>query len=95
MVNYLEKENVKKPASTAGPTEWVWREFRTKLHHFILSRVRDEHLAEDLLQETFLRIHNGVDSLKRMDRLQFWGLPHRQKHDCRSLQKAAAAFRYP
>ncbi len=72
MVNYLEKENVKKPASTAGPTEWVWREFRTKLHHFILSRVRDEHLAEDLLQETFLRIHNGVDSLKRMDRLQFW-----------------------
>ncbi len=72
MVSYLKKENVKKPASAGRATEKVWREFSTKLHHFILARVRDEHLAEDLLQETFLRIHNGVDSLKKMDRLQFW-----------------------
>ena len=72
MVSSLRSENLKNPASPVEPTERVWREFRSKLHHFILARVRDEHLAEDLLQETFLRIHNGVDSLRKMDRLQFW-----------------------
>ncbi len=72
MVRFLDSDNLKKPVSSTGPTEKVWREFRSRLHHFILARVRDEHLAEDLLQETFLRIHNGVDSLEKMDRLQYW-----------------------
>ncbi len=72
MVSYLIKGNSKKTETHTNATEKVWQEFRSKLFHFILSRVRDQHLAEDLLQETFLRIHNGMDSVKKMDRLQYW-----------------------
>lgn len=32
----------------------------------------DDHVAEDLLQDVFLRIHNRLDSLKDEDRLVSW-----------------------
>jgi RNA polymerase sigma-70 factor (ECF subfamily) len=39
---------------------------------FIRRRVHDEHLAEDLLQETFVRIHDGLASLEAEERLAPW-----------------------
>ncbi len=72
MVSNRRAEVFEKSGSSIDSTERVWRDFKSKLHHFILARVRDDHLAEDLLQETFLRIHNGIDSVKEMERLQYW-----------------------
>jgi RNA polymerase sigma-70 factor (ECF subfamily) len=42
------------------------------LRRFIRRRVSDEHVADDLLQETFLRIHRGLGDLKDADRLAAW-----------------------
>ena len=33
---------------------------------------RDEEIAMDVLQETFLRIHDGIDSLRDDERLTAW-----------------------
>ena len=43
-------------------TEAVWSRFRSDLWQFIRRRVADDHTADDLLQETFVRIHRNVDT---------------------------------
>jgi len=53
-------------------TERVWRDLSEALHGFFLRRTRDETLADDLLQETFLRIHRGLPTLENDQRLAAW-----------------------
>jgi RNA polymerase sigma-70 factor (ECF subfamily) len=53
-------------------TEAIWMEFSTPLKQFILSRVSDEALAEDILQDVFLKIHARIDTLKDDTKIQSW-----------------------
>ena len=53
-------------------TQRVWDEFSTTLRAFIRRRVKDDHVADDLLQDVFVRIHNKIDSLSDVDRLSAW-----------------------
>ncbi len=53
-------------------TQQVWEELGAALRHFILRRVGDPHLAEDLLQDAFVRIHVHIDSLGDRERLTAW-----------------------
>ncbi len=53
-------------------TEQIWEDFRAPLRSFIRRRVADDHVADDLLQEAFLKIHNGIGSLKDDQRLTAW-----------------------
>ena len=56
----------------APSTQQIWEDFRAPLRGFIRQRVRDDHAADDLLQEVFLKIHNGIGSLKDDQRLTAW-----------------------
>jgi len=53
-------------------TEQVWEDFRSQVRRFLLQRVRDEALADDLLQETFIRIHRGLGSVRDPSRIMPW-----------------------
>lgn len=53
-------------------TDTVWSHLSTDLRQFIRRRVSDEHAADDLLQETFLRIHRNLGRLHEADRLAAW-----------------------
>ena len=53
-------------------TEQVWEDFRSRLRSFLLRRVRDEALADDLLQETFIRVHRGLGAVRDPSRLLPW-----------------------
>jgi RNA polymerase sigma-70 factor, ECF subfamily len=53
-------------------TESVWSQLSDDLRLFIRRRVADDHTADDLLQETFLRIHRSVGTLADEDRLAAW-----------------------
>jgi RNA polymerase sigma-70 factor, ECF subfamily len=44
----------------------------TKVRKFILSLVRDEWLADDLTQETFLRVQNNLEALKDPSKVSSW-----------------------
>ena len=58
---------------TAQPTtEKVWSDLSTDLRRFIRRRVADEHVTDDLLQETFVRIHRRIDSLEQADQVAAW-----------------------
>jgi RNA polymerase sigma-70 factor (ECF subfamily) len=53
-------------------TELIWEAFHTPLHGFIRKRVSDEMVAEDLLQEVFLKIHQNGDALQDVKKLESW-----------------------
>lgn len=53
-------------------TQSVWSQLSSDLRRFIRRRVPDDHTADDLLQETFVRIHRGLPALGDGDRLTAW-----------------------
>ena len=42
------------------------------MHGFIVVRVNDPSVAEDLLQEVFVRVHARIGTLKEEDSLKAW-----------------------
>ena len=53
-------------------TEVIWREFHDRLRAFVSRRVSQPADVEDVLQEVFIRIHRGLDSIQQRDRLPAW-----------------------
>ncbi len=53
-------------------TEHLWDALNAKQKSFLLQRVSDQQVAEDLLQETFLRIHNKLDQIDDEQRITTW-----------------------
>ena len=53
-------------------TENLWETFHASLRHFILQRIPDEQSADDVLQETFLKIHTRIDTLRDEEKLRSW-----------------------
>jgi RNA polymerase sigma-70 factor (ECF subfamily) len=53
-------------------TEALWTAFSKQLKQFIRSRVADESLTDDLLQDVFLRIHARIDTLKDDMKIRSW-----------------------
>jgi len=52
--------------------ENIWQESSANLRQFILKRIPDQSIAEDVLQEVFVKIHSRIDTLKDVRRLQGW-----------------------
>lgn len=56
-----------------NPTlEHIWHEFAEKLGLFIRARVSDPALAEDILQDVFVKIQQRLDQLQDPAKLQSW-----------------------
>jgi RNA polymerase sigma-70 factor (ECF subfamily) len=53
-------------------TEAIWTHLSSDLRRFIRRRVSDDHAADDLLQETFVRVHRNIGTLHEADRLAGW-----------------------
>lgn len=58
--------------SSPPTTAELWQRLGADLAQFIRRRVHDAHTADDLLQETFLRIHRRLDSLENAERVAAW-----------------------
>lgn len=58
---------------TARPSaDAIWAWLSEDLRRFIRRRVPDEHAADDLLQETFVRVHRNLPAVLDSDRLAAW-----------------------
>jgi RNA polymerase sigma-70 factor (ECF subfamily) len=53
-------------------TETLWKEFSEHVRAYIRSKVSSDEVAEDIVQDIFVRIHQGLGGLKHEDRLQSW-----------------------
>jgi RNA polymerase sigma-70 factor, ECF subfamily len=52
--------------------ENIWETFASQLRNFIRSRVRDHALAEDVLQEVFIKIHRKLSTLRAGEKVEAW-----------------------
>lgn len=53
-------------------TEQAWDTFRIPINHFILKYIHNEAVAEDILQDVFLKIHMHIETLHDEEKLQAW-----------------------
>jgi RNA polymerase sigma-70 factor, ECF subfamily len=53
-------------------TERAWDAFHAQIEHFILKHTHDKAIAEDILQDTFLKMHTHINALKDEQKLQSW-----------------------
>ena len=52
--------------------ELHWTTVEDKLRSFIIGKVQDRMLADDILQEVFIKIHSKIDTLKDSTKIQPW-----------------------
>jgi RNA polymerase sigma-70 factor (ECF subfamily) len=52
--------------------EQLWLEYHTGLLNFIKSRVINESVAEDILQEVFIRTQTRIDTLRDENKIASW-----------------------
>lgn len=50
----------------------IWQEHHARLRAFVKNRISDAAAVDDVLQEVFLKMHVGLNSLKDEARMQSW-----------------------
>lgn len=53
-------------------TKQVWTSYSEELKKFIISKVKNNAFADDILQDTFIKIHTKLDTLKDITKLKSW-----------------------
>lgn len=59
-------------SAPATGTAEVWREFRGRLKGYVVKRIPRIEDADDILQEIFLKVHQGLPKLKDSEKLEPW-----------------------
>lgn len=53
-------------------THQIWITYNQEVKNFILSKIKDEQISNDLLQETYIKIHTKLHTLRHEDKLKSW-----------------------
>lgn len=53
-------------------TKEVWTTYAEDLRRFILSKVKDAVITEDILQDTFIKVHTKLHTIKDINKLKPW-----------------------
>ena len=58
--------------NSSADIDVIWRIFDSGLRSFVLSKVPDRSTADDILQNTYLKIHENIGKLKNRNKLRSW-----------------------
>ncbi|MBW1294776.1 sigma-70 family RNA polymerase sigma factor [Aquimarina litoralis] len=50
----------------------IWNNFNDELYFFILKKVKSTNVANDVFQNTFLKIHKNISTLKEDKKVKAW-----------------------
>jgi RNA polymerase sigma-70 factor (ECF subfamily) len=53
-------------------TQHVWKQYSEDLKRFIFSKVKEEAVTDDILQDSFIKIHTKLHTLKDLTKLKSW-----------------------
>ena len=53
-------------------TQEVWTQYSDDVKRFIISKVKDPIAADDILQDSFIKIHTKLHTLKDLNKLKSW-----------------------
>lgn len=58
--------------TTFQVSEQLWTDYRQQLYFFVLKRVSDPHIAEDIVQDVLLKAFTNQDSLQDDTKIEAW-----------------------
>lgn len=53
-------------------TEEIWKKYNNELYFFILKKTKDKSITNDVLQNTFLKIHKNITKLNSDEKAKPW-----------------------
>ncbi|MEP3837075.1 MAG: sigma-70 family RNA polymerase sigma factor [Algibacter sp.] len=53
-------------------TQEIWKLHANHIKYFILSKVKDDTIADDLVQETFIKVHTKLNTLRDENKMKSW-----------------------
>lgn len=53
-------------------TQKIWNNFNNELYFFILKKVKNKDVTNDIFQNTFLKIHKNLFQLKKEEKVKAW-----------------------
>ncbi|MEP1487740.1 MAG: sigma-70 family RNA polymerase sigma factor [Algibacter sp.] len=53
-------------------THTIWNEYNTEIFFFILKRVKNKDSANEIVQNSFVKIHINLKSLKQVSKVKSW-----------------------
>ncbi|MDD7886109.1 sigma-70 family RNA polymerase sigma factor [Flavivirga sp. 57AJ16] len=53
-------------------TQKIWSNFNEDLYFFILKKVKNKDVTNDIFQNTFLKIHTNLSKLKNEEKVRAW-----------------------
>ncbi len=53
-------------------TSQIWRSYHSDIRNFIRSKVKDDQVVDDLIQETFVKVHLNKDTLRDDTKIKSW-----------------------
>lgn len=53
-------------------TKHIWDSYSEDIKRFILSKTNDNSVADDILQDTFIKVHTKLHTLKDDDKIKSW-----------------------
>lgn len=53
-------------------TQKIWSDFNNELYFFILKKVKNKDVTNDIFQNTFLKIHKNLFKLKKEEKVKSW-----------------------
>lgn len=52
--------------------ENLWKEHSAGLKTFVMSKVKDQHLCNDIMQDIYIRVHQNFDKVNDPSKLRSW-----------------------
>lgn len=53
-------------------TQKIWNNFSGELYFFILKKVKNKDVTNDIFQNTFLKIHKNISQLQKEEKVKAW-----------------------
>lgn len=64
--------HTQKKYSMSPNTESIWNACSNQLRAFILKRIPNPSMAEDILQDVFIKIHENIDAVENNTKISSW-----------------------
>ena len=65
-IHFSQKKSMK------NEIQIIWKDLSQELYAFVFSKVKEEDLSRDIVQETFLKAHLNIHQLKDCSKLTSW-----------------------
>ena len=53
-------------------TQEIWNTYHLDVKRFVVSKVKDETIADDIIQNTFIKVHTKLSTLKDTSKVKSW-----------------------